>query len=481
MEVLFSYLLTLLLLFTCFSIVLLVFKRAPPNPMLPPGKKGWPLVGETLEFVGVGKEGKPEKFVTDRIKNYSSDVFKTSLLGEDMVVFCGPAGNKFLFSNQNKIVTSWWPESTKKIMAPPSTVNETSAAGEAKVQRGFLPEFLKAEALQRYVPIMDSMTQNHLQNFWIYNKEVKVFDLLKKYMFALACKLFISIEDPDHVAKFAGPFSLITAGLMSVPIDFPGTAFSRAKRGGKAIREELVAIIKKRKMELLENKGSTNHDLLACMLQSVDVEGRFMDETEIAIKIVGLLIASRDSTSTAITFIVNFLAEYPNIYEKVFKEQIEIAKSKGPEELLNWEDIQKMKYSWSVACEALRLAPPSHGTFREALTDFTYAGFFIPKGWKTYWSVYSTHKDPKYFPSPEKFDPTRFEGKGPAPYTFVPFGGGPRMCPGKEFARVGILVFMHNLVKKFKLEKTMPDEKIIYEPSPIPVHGLPILLHPREN
>ena len=66
------------------------------------------------------------------------------------------------------------------------------------------------------------------------------------------------------------------------------------------------------------------------------------------------------------------------------------------------------------------------------------------------------------------------------PFTFVPFGGGPRMCPGREFARLEILVFMHRLVTKFKWEKLIPNEKIIYQPSPIPVNGLPIRLFPHE-
>ncbi|KAI6706679.1 hypothetical protein NL676_009641 [Syzygium grande] len=197
---------------------------------------------------------------------------------------------------------------------------------------------------------------------------------------------------------------------------------------------------------------------------------------DVSNKIIGLLIASHDTTSTSITVIVNYLASLPQIYEKVYKEQMEIAKSKAPGELLNWDDIQKMKYSWNVACESMRLTPPARGAFREAITDFTFAGYTIPKGWKMFWTVYTTHKNPKYFPEPEKFDPSRFEGNGPAPFTYVPFGGGPHMCPGKEYARLEILIFIHNLVTKFKLEKVIPDEKFIYNPSPVPANGLLIRL-----
>jgi cytochrome P450 family 26 subfamily A len=100
---------------------------------------------------------------------------------------------------------------------------------------------------------------------------------------------------------------------------------------------------------------------------------------------------------------------------------------------------------------------------------------------QVHWSVHSTHKNPKYFPDPEKFDPSRFEGKDIEPYSFVPFGGGPRMCPGKEYARLAILVFMHNVVTQFKWEKVIQDEKIIYMSIPMPACSLPITLHPHKS
>lgn len=94
-----------------------------------------------------------------------------------------------------------------------------------------------------------------------------------------------------------------------------------------------------------------------------------------------------------------------------------------------------------------------------------------------HWMFDATHKNPEYFPNPEKFDPSRFQGDGPAPYTFVPFGGGLRMCPGYEYAKQAILIFLHNVVIKYRWEKLIPNGKLLYYPVPGPAQGLPVCFH----
>jgi cytochrome P450 family 26 subfamily A len=246
---------------------------------------------------------------------YSPEVFKTSLFGEKIVVFCGASGNKFLFTGHNKYVTSWWPPSMAKVWFFPE--NQENTVEVCNKMRSVLPEFLKPDALQDYIPVMDSMAKEQLETDWSPHKQVQVFSLSKKYTFASACKVFMNLIDPEQLTRLSNPFTHIVAGLISIPIKIPGTAFSRGVEGGKIAREELLAIIRQRKRELLENKELKSIDLLTRLLLASYENGETNDEKQIANKIIGLLVASHDTMSTALTCILNYLAEYPRVYEDV--------------------------------------------------------------------------------------------------------------------------------------------------------------------
>ncbi|XP_057793546.1 beta-amyrin 6-beta-monooxygenase-like [Salvia miltiorrhiza] len=470
-----SYLLPLLLLpFSLYLFSIIRRKSSDDRKNLPPGSRGWPVVGENIKFALLG----PEKFIKDRMEKHSPEVFQTSLLGERVATFCGAKGNKFLFTNGNKLVTSWWPQSMKKVLSFPEFVDSNLKVDSA-LKRTLHRDVFTPEALKRHVAVMDALAREHLERHWKPNSVVKVLGLSRKYTFELACRVFLSEVDPVRIQKLSDPFNMVSEGMISVPLDLPGTAYNRAIKGGKLVREELMRIIQERRKELMEKPE--RRDLLSKMLLLRDDDGRPLNEKQICNDIIGSLVASYDTTSSALTSVINYLAQLPHIYNQVFKEQMAIAESKGPNELLTWDDIEKMKYSWNVVRESMRLTPPAAGAFREATTEFSYAGFTIPKGWKTFWTVHSSHKNPDYFPEPERFDPSRFEGSGPPPYTFVPFGGGPRMCAGREYARLEMLVMMHNVVTRFKLEKVIPNEKINYHASPTPVYGLPLHLHPHKK
>ncbi|KAK1371846.1 Beta-amyrin 28-oxidase [Heracleum sosnowskyi] len=404
-------------------IFLVLISRKPKircsNVNFPRGSRGWPLIGESIQYF---------------------------------------------------FIRSWWPVSARKPIYS-SEFADASTDEIAAVLLNFIHDILKLEVLKEYIPVMASMAREHVDSKWAGKEVIKVLSASKKYAFDFGCRFLMNVVDDEHVTMLAKHFVPVANGIYCVPLDLPGTAYNRAVKSGKLLREELIKIItERRNAMLMENykneKSVTGQDLLSRLLLVIDENGKFLSAKQICNNIIGLLLASYETSGTAITFVLKYLAELPHIYNEVYKEQMEIANSKKENELLKWEDIQKMKYTWNVVCEALRLLPTGTGAFREVITDFNFAGFTIPKGMKAYWTTQTTHKNPEYFPDPEKFDPLRFEGNRIAPYTFVPFGGGPRMCRGKEYARLEILVFIHNIVRNYKLENVGPGQILHVFPSP---------------
>ncbi|KAI3747336.1 hypothetical protein L6452_09790 [Arctium lappa] len=323
------------------------------------------------------------------MSKFSPLVFRTSLMLEDTAVFCGAQGNKFLFSNENKLVQVWWPSSAEKIFPSSSSTDETSKTKQAMIMRRMVNTTHSPETLRSYVPIMDAMTQKHFATGWDGKDEIITYELTKNFTFTVACKIFVSIDDPEKVRYLCGRFESINLGFFSIPIDLPGTPYRRGIVAANFIRKELIAIVKQRKIDLAQGKATPTQDHCSKKLaaqppwhQGLDEDGNGMEEYDIAKKILVSLIAGHDTTSSTCAFIVKFLAEFPQVYNRVYEEHMEIAKSKADGELLEWEDLSKMKYSWNVACEVLRLVPPTQGAFREAMVDFMYNGYFIPKGWK---------------------------------------------------------------------------------------------------
>ncbi|OVA13827.1 Cytochrome P450 [Macleaya cordata] len=444
---------------------------------LPPGSFGWPIIGETLELQRWGRSGDPDGFINRRKMKYNREIFKTSLLGEKTIAICGATGNKFIFTGEKSIVLTWWPTSLNKLFGDSFF---TAPYDEAVRTRKVVASFLQQEVMNQLVERFDKTCKNGFAMDWIGKNQVLAFTLIKKYAFSVACDMFASMDDPNWQKMILDEFNILLKGVFQLPIYFPGTRHYKAVRSAAVIRRELIKLIQNRR-GMGNSDSRVEKNLISHLIETRNEDGNLLSDKEIADNVILLMDSGHDTSSSTMMMLMKHLAESPDCYRRVLEEQSEIASKKGPGELLNKDDISKMKYSWNVVNEVLRLSPPIQGTFRKAKIDFTYNGFSIPKGWMVWWNACSTHKSAEYFPNPEKFDPLRFERDNITPYSLVPFGGGPRMCPGREFARVEILVFLHNLVKEFRWELVFPNEVISVDPMPSSPKGLPVYLYPHIN
>nr|ATG29965.1 CYP725A21 [Taxus chinensis] len=454
--------------------------NARSSVKLPPGKFGFPFIGESIRFIRALRSETPQSFFDERIKKFGT-VFKTSLIGHPTVVLCGPAGSRLVLSNEDKLVQGSWPNSFIKLMGKDSIA--TARKEKHRIIRVAMARFLGPQAMQNYMGQMSREIQRNINEKWKGKDEVKALPLIRDLVFSLASSLFFGVRDEHQQERLHILLQTVLLGSMSLPLDFPGTRYRKAIEARKELDVIFSALIKKRRSDLDSGKASASQDLLSVLITFRDENGVPFTDKEMLDNFSAILHASYDTTTSPMTLILRLLSSNPECYQKIVQEQMGILGSKKEGEEISWKDLKDMKYTWQAVQETLRMFPAIFGSFREAINDIHYEGYVIPKGWRILWTSYSTNLKQEYFNEPEKFKPSRFEeeGRHVAPYTALPFGGGLRICPAWEFSKMEILLFIHHFVKTFK-EYTIidPNEKISGDPfPPLPSRGCLIKLFPR--
>ncbi|XP_061195803.1 cytochrome P450 3A2-like [Saccostrea echinata] len=164
---------------------------------------------------------------------------------------------------------------------------------------------------------------------------------------------------------------------------------------------------------------------------------------------IAFMIAGYDTTASALTFTAYCLATNPECQDKLLEEIDSTVGQDQPD----YDNTQKMEYLDCVIKEALRLYTPAQRTVRETDVDLEIAGYNIPKNTEISIPIYALHRHPKYWKNPIKYDPDRFLAKNKSnltPYTFLPFGLGPRSCIAMRLAYLEAKCALVTILQKYK-------------------------------
>ncbi|XP_067143006.1 cytochrome P450 3A11-like [Centruroides vittatus] len=181
-----------------------------------------------------------------------------------------------------------------------------------------------------------------------------------------------------------------------------------------------------------------------------------MNSVEMMAQCTGFLFAGSETTTNTLAFFLYHMALYPEYQDKLIEEVDKIWKTNDE---MNFDVLNKMQYMDAVINETMRITPPLVQLFRECTEDYELPeiGIKIPKGMNIVVPIYAMHHDKKFFPNPEKFDPDRFLPENRSsiiPFTYLPFGEGPRNCIGMRFALMVIKMCLVYIFRDLRVEAT---------------------------
>jgi cytochrome P450 len=222
-------------------------------------------------------------------------------------------------------------------------------------------------------------------------------------------------------------------------------------------------------------------DLLSMLLIAQDTEGDGgrMTDLQLRDEAMTIFLAGHETTANALTWTWYLLSQHPEAQARMYAEIDSALGGRLP----TADDLGALPFTRMVLAESMRLYPPAWIVGRRAMGPFEANGYSIPARSIVLVCQYVMHRDPRWFPNPDRFDPMRFSPQTSAErpkFAYFPFGGGPRVCIGEQFAWMEGVILLATIAQRWKLE-LVPNHPVALQPiiTLRPKHGMKMVVRER--
>jgi len=240
----------------------------------------------------------------------------------------------------------------------------------------------------------------------------------------------------------------------------------RFKRARAELDRVVLGIIERRRQAT-----DAGDDLLAMMMEARDAEtGEGMSDRQLRDEIMTFILAGHETTAVTLAWAWHLLAQHPGVAGRMHDEVSTVLAGNAP----TLADLPRLEHTRRVIDETLRLYPPVAAISRETFAADEIGGYAIPAKTGVMLSPYVTHRHPALWPDPDHFDPQRFTPEQCARrprFAYFPFGGGPRLCIGNEFALMEATILLAMMAQRYRIEAA---------PGHVVRHEVRVTLRPRQ-
>jgi cytochrome P450 len=425
---------------------------------LPPGPKGLPLFGNVFE-----PRGDTIGYLTRSAREFGDIVF-FRFLGVPACFVNRPDFIESVLVTQNANF-----EKSKDYRALRRVLGNgllTSEGDFWRRQRKLVQPAFHQERMAAYSEIMSGYTERMLAS-WSDGQTLDIHEAMIRLTLDIVAKTLFDAnvsheaEDVDAaLGVLMGKFMRQAGLALLLPSWAPLPTTKRLQSAVGRLDKVIYGIIEQRR-----TSGQMTGDLLSALLQAQDDEGVGMTDRQLHDEIMTLFLAGHETTANALSWTWLLLGQNPDTEEKLVEELRRALGGRVPTPA----DLPRLIYTDMVLRESLRLYPPVWVIGRRALAPFRLGEYELPAETNVLISQLMMHRDPRYFPDPERFDPSRWSANDPRNaslprFAYFPFGGGPRVCIGAGFAMMEAVLLLATIAQRFQIQ-IVPEQKVKMQPT----------------